>query len=188
MNRPRPHATRLAAAAVAALAFAQIAGGCGGAASYGGADSPAAGKEAPGAIDELTQYEREIALALGEPMPQGAYAQPPGLSQQQSGQYPSPTATMPPPPPNSPPNDTMTKPSEGEAKRAEASAEPAQTDATPVMADPCAIACRALASMGRSAEHICDLAGTNDERCSHARDRVRNAEDRVRQRCPACPG
>jgi hypothetical protein len=52
--------------------------------------------------------------------------------------------------------------------------------------DPCALACRALASMGRAASHICDIAGDDDERCGNAKGRVKNAEERVHQSCPAC--
>lgn len=56
--------------------------------------------------------------------------------------------------------------------------------------DACAVACRALASMRRSAERLCGLAtGAPAEamRCDDARTRVTRAEGRVKQRCPACP-
>lgn len=55
-----------------------------------------------------------------------------------------------------------------------------------VAADPCATACRALASMTSSADHLCKLAGEGDGRCEDARGRVRGASARVRSACPAC--
>ena len=39
--------------------------------------------------------------------------------------------------------------------------------------DPCATACRALASMQRSAAHLCSLAGEGDGRCEDARGTIR---------------
>jgi hypothetical protein len=52
--------------------------------------------------------------------------------------------------------------------------------------DGCATACRALASMARSADHLCSLAGEGDGRCDDARGRVRGATARVRSACPTC--
>lgn len=52
--------------------------------------------------------------------------------------------------------------------------------------DPCAIACRALGSMRRAADHLCGLAGEQDGRCTSARGRVRGADAEVRQTCPQC--
>lgn len=50
----------------------------------------------------------------------------------------------------------------------------------------CAIACKALASMTRSADHLCSLAGDGDARCTEAHARVKSATDRVRSACPSC--
>ena len=50
----------------------------------------------------------------------------------------------------------------------------------------CAMACRALGSMRRAADHICDLAGSSDPRCGNAEARVSAAEERVNAGCPAC--
>jgi hypothetical protein len=44
---------------------------------------------------------------------------------------------------------------------------------------PCDLACRALASMRRSADGICRLAGAGSERCDGARGRVARASERV---------
>lgn len=58
---------------------------------------------------------------------------------------------------------------------------------TPVpLGDPCLIACAALASMKRSAEHVCTMAGDKDAACDSARARVQRAEQRVTASCPAC--
>jgi hypothetical protein len=43
----------------------------------------------------------------------------------------------------------------------------------------CQMACRAFQSLGRAASSICRLAGDKDERCSHARGVVTQAERRV---------
>lgn len=53
-------------------------------------------------------------------------------------------------------------------------------------ADPCLIACAALASMKRSADHICTMAGEKDAACDGARGRAQRAQERVTQACPAC--
>jgi hypothetical protein len=53
--------------------------------------------------------------------------------------------------------------------------------------DGCATACRALASMTRSADHVCSMTNDGDARCQDARTRVKGAGDRVRASCPGCP-
>ncbi len=54
------------------------------------------------------------------------------------------------------------------------------------LGDPCLIACAALASMRRSADHVCTMAGEGDAMCGTARSRVQRAEQRVTAACPAC--
>jgi hypothetical protein len=54
------------------------------------------------------------------------------------------------------------------------------------LGDPCLTACRALASMRRSVDHLCGLTGDTDSRCEGARTRVEGASQRVRASCPAC--
>lgn len=75
-------------------------------------------------------------------------------------------------------------------KKAEAPGKAAQKpadDASPLSGgDACATACRALASMQSSADHLCKLAGEGDGRCEDARGRVRGASARVRSVCPMC--
>lgn len=48
----------------------------------------------------------------------------------------------------------------------------------------CRVACLALESMIRAADRICELAP--GPRCEAARERVADARQRVRQRCPDC--
>jgi len=48
----------------------------------------------------------------------------------------------------------------------------------------CATACRALASMERAADHLCALESGSE--CSHARERVEAARERVRSTCGGC--
>jgi hypothetical protein len=55
-------------------------------------------------------------------------------------------------------------------------------------AEGCEVACRSLASMRRSAEHLCSLTGAADPRCSGARARTDAATQRVRAACPECQG
>jgi len=62
----------------------------------------------------------------------------------------------------------------------------AEKPAEPAAGDPCAVACRALASMASSADRLCRLAGENDGRCDDARSRVRAATGRVKSACPGC--
>ena len=53
--------------------------------------------------------------------------------------------------------------------------------------DACSIACRALASMERSATHLCELAGDGAQ-CDSAKARVKSASERVHGACPGCAG
>ncbi len=47
----------------------------------------------------------------------------------------------------------------------------------------CAIACRALESLARATQHLCDL---GPEHCDEARAKLREATERVRAACPEC--
>lgn len=53
--------------------------------------------------------------------------------------------------------------------------------------DPCLVACRALASMQRAANHLCGLSGEAQDPCASARERVKNANARVAARCACTP-
>jgi hypothetical protein len=134
---------------------------CGGAALEGGSKAPIEGAEpatVPDALAELDRAEAELASAMGTP----TFAAPPA----------QPGAT--------PPRDAeAAQPSPSPAAQASESFPTAPQD-------PCVTCCRALASMGRAAEHLCGLAGEGDERCENARARVGRATDRVRAQCPVC--
>jgi hypothetical protein len=141
---------------------------CGGAAK----ESPRSptGAEAPTTLDEalagLDRAEGELDSVLLRAAPAAqspGYAQPPMAG---AGQPSTPPAPPPPSPATTTPADAMSQP---EANR--------------LATDPCAVACRALASMGRAAEHICGLAGEADGRCGAARQRVQAASTRVHGQC-----
>lgn len=50
----------------------------------------------------------------------------------------------------------------------------------------CATACTALASMKRSTDYLCRLAGEGDSRCADARGKVRGAEARIQKAQCTC--
>jgi hypothetical protein len=64
----------------------------------------------------------------------------------------------------------------------------AQRDLEAAASD-CSAACRALASMERATQHLCDLAADPGDRgrCDDARQRLRAARDRIRSACGTCP-
>ncbi len=47
----------------------------------------------------------------------------------------------------------------------------------------CATACKALESLARAAQHLCDVA---PEHCDEAKAKLKTATDRVRAACPQC--
>ncbi len=53
-------------------------------------------------------------------------------------------------------------------------------------ANRCSQACRALSSMKRSADRLCELAGGDDPRCRDVLARYERAGQRVREACAAC--
>ena len=52
--------------------------------------------------------------------------------------------------------------------------------------DRCTRACRALGSMQRAANRLCELTGEDDSRCERVRERVDEARTTVRASCPRC--
>lgn len=167
---PERRPLRALPAAVAIVLFLGCGGG--GVAMKGGAP-----ETVPDALADLDRAEAELAQAIGSP----AFARPPGEESRPATGSDAPEAspgsrdafptTSPPPPPSTQ--------SAGGERAAEV-----QSSLPPP--DPCVTACRALASMSRSADHVCDLAGHGDDRCSSARSRVERATDRVRSQCPSC--
>jgi MYXO-CTERM domain-containing protein len=57
-------------------------------------------------------------------------------------------------------------------------------DYAQALASDCALACRALESMRRSADRLCQL--DPGDRCSRAKQKVDSASARVRAACPTC--
>jgi hypothetical protein len=155
------------ALAVVALPVA----GCGaGAPAAKGADAPPPDPEAD--IAELDRGEWRITELFGPPggaPPPDASAAPAASAAPvaQGGGQPLGQPT---------PQDAAMEAKPGAPQKGGESA-PAQ--------DPCGIACNALASMGRAARHLCEMAGPDEPRCTSARERVKNATERVSAHC-AC--
>ena len=149
-------------------AFAALATGCGGATHQAvtpGSDATTATpqpKDVPDAMSQVDQAEAELGQALSQLSIGSGLAKPKESEERVPAVQPAPTTSP-----------------------AEAPAGTAAPDRASTV-DPCATACRALASMSRSVEHVCDLAGEGDEQCANARARVGRANDRVRAQCPAC--
>lgn len=184
MTRPR---LRVAAPLAAVLLALPLLEAC------GGAPPPAAASPSPppaedlgtaeGALAAVTDAERTINQLVGAA---------PG-SQGMSSQGAVAPAVQPSPPPPPPPAAAPPAPMPAGAAPAPASAaRPMSSDEDngprEKAPDPCAMVCRALASMQRATEHLCSLAGADDARCTSARDRVTGASARVHMVCPACGG
>jgi hypothetical protein len=137
--------------------------GCGGAVAgaKGGEAAPRDADVDPAA--ELDRAEREISSLFG-----------PAAGEPGAGAPATSPAILPASPPK-PADDP--RPAEAQSGGAAADERPA--------GDPCAVACRALASMERAANHLCGLSGEAQPPCTSARDRVKAANDRVAARC-AC--
>lgn len=120
-----------------------------------------------------------------------------------SGAYAPRSVPSPPEGPGAPPHDgvqsTSQPKSEGGDKMLEAgSLQRAQRDfddasgAVATAGDDCAQLCKALSSMSRAAERLCELAkdggADGQQRCSDARAKVEAARVRVRAKCPVCDG
>lgn len=50
----------------------------------------------------------------------------------------------------------------------------------------CFVACKAMTSMRRAADRMCELVGSSDEQCFDARGRVARSQSQVERVCPAC--
>lgn len=120
--------------------------------------------DADSALAELSRAETEISSLLGPaPASQAVAPAPPAASAAPAEPGP-----------------------QGQATVAQASKSAEHMSDQPAN-DACSIACRALASMDRAATHLCGLSGEGDPSCTSARERVKNATDRVSARCPCTP-
>jgi hypothetical protein len=213
--RPKPQATSAVRgdparrAVLAVLLLAGAGAGCGGAMSAKDAAKTyppgAAGlEEALADLDaaEARISERFGALASSAPaygypqhqypqqqptQPQGGYAQPPGPS---PAPPPPPMAPLPggadsPAPAAEPASPTPTAQAPADAGEG-GDEDDAEERAEREHEERCELACRALGSMRRAAEHVCRAAGASDARCGRARERVGAAEQKVKESCDAC--
>ena len=126
----------------------------------------------------------------------------------------APRASPPPPPPEYPTSSpTVTEEGDNAGKAGSVAPVPPSTStgATPTLMDDiphakvafdqseatfaaagtdCAQMCKALSSMQRAADHLCDLtkdgADLDKQKCSDARARVTSAKDRVAKVCGGC--
>lgn len=165
MNARRILALSLSIAALVAGA------GCGGAMAPAKTAAPTTVGEAQ---SELDRAEADLGRVLGSAPAGGfgAYGQPAAPA------APPAAAEAPPPPPAPEAQAPVTMSAPEQASEAE--------EQDRAATDPCAVACKALASMERAATYLCDLAGDTDARCTNARARVHGAGERVHAACPAC--
>jgi hypothetical protein len=155
-----------------ALTLVALAEGCGGA--MPSARAPATIEDAQA---DLERAEADLGRVLAPTPGPGATGSAAPFGAPAAAQPVAPAAPPPPPPSVASEAPKPTAP-------AQASAPDRAAEAT--AASPCDVACRALDSMERAADHLCALAGSADDRCSGARARVESAEARVRAACPAC--
>jgi len=154
---------RWAGVATLALLPAITAAACGGSAQPAPQLAPSEQAPTPAltTADEAGQAldaaEQQLRQLIAPP---DSYAQPPATGPQPPGTAAGVDSPAPPP--------------------------PAQPTAEMSAADRCSIACRALASMSRAAERLCELTGEDDDRCVSARARVTAAEELIYRSCPSC--
>ena len=125
------------------------------------------------------------AQSPGEASPSGATAAPESNAATPAPGYPAAA-----PPPAQPAATSSGDMQDAPSRRAAARAELAQAQAElQAAASDCTAACRALASMERATQHLCELAEDPDDqgRCNDARQRLLAARERVRSACGTCP-
>jgi len=174
MQRPGAASKKVLSAArcvaLLGLAAGPVVLGCGSAAPGAKASDTAPVRElsdADSATAELNRAEGELDALFGPAGSATAAAEAPAASV-------SPTYAE---PPRQPTTTTQSAPAPMSGKSAGG-----ETRAS----DACGVACRALASMARAANHLCGLSGETDTTCESARDRLKNASTRVAARC-TCP-
>jgi hypothetical protein len=133
---------------------------CGGA--PGEAASPSSAQDAPSDLEALAEQietaERSLSAQLGADSPATPAAGQPGPE----------------------PEGTQKKPAVHEPGGLTAEQSPSQPSS------PCETACKALASMRRSQERICELTTPTHERCEWAKQKVADATARVDRAGCAC--
>jgi hypothetical protein len=124
---------------------------------------------APTSIDEAQRDIARWRQVLGLPASAGASAAPTGSATQGTGYPPSTPGATPTP---------QTLQSAPDVPNMNAESDSTSSDGN----DTCATPCRAIASMRRSVDVLCSLAGETDERCVDARRSLEESE-RVVARC-----
>jgi hypothetical protein len=146
--------------------------GCGGAAAPEAQSPEQRLSDEPENVDallsRLAASERELSAELGPETPTTPAPEPP-RDEDRAPEEPAENAPGKTPGGTSSPEPTATQPT-----------------TAPPRPSPCEVACRALGSMQRSAERICELTATTDARCTGARDRVTRAQARVERAGCGC--
>ena len=153
--------------------------------------APASQQQSPGPTD-LDALERDLALqearleqALGPRLALNQAPAEPAAGAPAAGAAPAPAP--PPAPAEAAPASRAPETADDDDEQAaegERGAEAQSSKDKREEASPCETACRAVASMRRSAEAICRLSGAAHARCQHAEQRVSEAAERVeRARC-----
>jgi len=145
---------------------------------------PPAQPAAPGPASAPPVGDEADSYGESEEQVDGGFAEPPPGAPAETMPAPAPPRAAPPPShtPGAPP------PSHGGSALlvAVAELEQAELRLAAGLGD-CRRACQALASMVRSAARICQLDPPGGSgRCEHARERVAQARDRVREACGEC--
>lgn len=172
---------RRAPAVVLALLFAVA--GCGGMAKMQPAGEPPTSN-----VDELEQriahqesvIDNQLAARKAPTVEQRG--QPAGGEVAPSVESAPPAAPEAAPPPKAAEAPEEAAPEENEAPVRTSAAVGASVGST------CDLVCRALASMRRSADRICEIVGEKDPRCTQARSRVEHAAQRVAGAGCTCSG
>jgi hypothetical protein len=177
------------------LAFALLAGGCAARAQLQEAAPPAKAAEEPEGrkpLTELDALEHDLAVSeqrLEAQLVRRQQALSDSRSREGESDASKKTESAEPPPAEERADEDERPRPRDETPEPSTPPSPAQTPArSGRVGSPCDMACRALSSMRRSADRICELAGASDERCARARNRVSAAEERIRQAHCECVG
>ena len=129
---------------------------------------------------QLAAAERQLNAQLGPGLSVATTAEGEGRAVgEPAEETAAPEAPAEPPPPGAQPQPVKPKP----ASRGPGGGATAQSKS---VAPSCDTICKALASMERSADRICEITSSEDSRCTRARKRVESASTRVDQSGCSC--
>lgn len=173
--RPEASAGSLMVARATCLAAVWLVIGCGGASKQ--ADDPATESSAPdaaGAAEQErgaeTEQDPEAVFAAAEKQLEGLFA-----GREKAGATVGPAS----------PSPSLPSPNQGSTAKPMNEDEGEEISAVE-REKRCTIACRALSSMQRSADRVCEMTSEGDSRCEQLRQRVERARSTVYASCPAC--